>query len=298
MSTPRITSAPVGVIVQPAGPLYDALSELARDARFVFFAGLPGTGKSLLIHQLAHLAHARGRTITLLQWDVARPAFEASEAGRRYPQINGVTHCIIRIAVGRWARGALTRWDAQNSGEAHLLIGETPFVGHRLIELARPAEDPAEPLLASESARFIVPVPSRAVRQHLEAERERRIREPQHARESEDAPPHVMRELWQQLAATARAMGIANPADVNGKTPYDPQVYRDFYLRILSERHAQALAQDDILPAGALSAYDFVVPCAELVPAADEVALSIHSVERDYPTQADVEREIEAWYRK
>lgn len=286
-----------GLIVPQHEPLYNALSELARNARFVFFAGLPGTGKSLLIHQLAHLAHAQGRMLTLLQWDVVRPAFEASEAGRRYPQVNGVTHGIVRIAVGRWARGALARWNARNSGQAHLLIGETPLVGHRLIELARPAADQAEALLASESAQFIVPVPSREVRQHLESERERRIREPQHERESEDAPPHVMRELWQQLAATARALGIANPADVDGKTPYDPQVYRDFYLRILNKRHAQALEQDEILPAGALSAYDFVVPCAELVPAADEAAAAIQAVERDYPTQADVEREIDAWYR-
>ena len=42
-------------------PLFAVLAVLARDARLVFFAGLPGTGKSLLIHQLAHLAHARER---------------------------------------------------------------------------------------------------------------------------------------------------------------------------------------------------------------------------------------------
>jgi hypothetical protein len=39
------------------------------------------------------------------------------------------------------------------------------------------------------------------------------------------------------------------------------------------------------------------VPLTDLVPAVDEAALTIHSVERDYPTPADVEREIEAWYR-
>jgi adenylylsulfate kinase-like enzyme len=47
----------------------------------VFLAGLPGTGKSLLAHQLAHMASDAGRTIHLLQWDVARPVFEASAAG-------------------------------------------------------------------------------------------------------------------------------------------------------------------------------------------------------------------------
>ena len=72
-------------------PLFETLAALARDARLVFFAGLPGTGKSLLIHQLAHLAHGRGRHVHLLQRDVARPVFEASRAGRRHPQVHGVT---------------------------------------------------------------------------------------------------------------------------------------------------------------------------------------------------------------
>src|SRR5262245_15430474 len=137
------------MLIAESSPLFAALDTLARDARLVFFAGLPGTGKSLLIRELAHLAHARGRRIHLLQWDVARPVFEASEAGRRYPLTDGVTHGAIRLAVGRWARAAVARWHAEHPGTADLLIGETPFIGHRLIELARREPDDAEPLLAS-----------------------------------------------------------------------------------------------------------------------------------------------------
>jgi len=37
------------------------LEPLARSARIVLVTGLPGTGKSLLIHQLAHLAADAGR---------------------------------------------------------------------------------------------------------------------------------------------------------------------------------------------------------------------------------------------
>ncbi len=69
----------------------------------VFFAGLPGTGKSLLVHQLVHVAAGRGRRVHLLQWDVARPVLEASPAGRRYPLADGVTHAVVRTrrrAVG------------------------------------------------------------------------------------------------------------------------------------------------------------------------------------------------------
>src|SRR5262245_66694717 len=123
------------MLIAEGSPLFAPLAALARDARMVFFAGLPGTGKSLLIRELAHLAHARGRRIHLLQWDVARPAFEASLPGLRYPQERGVTHGVIRIAVGRWARVALARWHAQHAGHGDLLNGETPFVARRLVEL-------------------------------------------------------------------------------------------------------------------------------------------------------------------
>src|SRR5262245_25100887 len=211
------------MLIAESSPLFAALDTLARDARLVFFAGLPGTGKSLLIRELAHLAHARGRRIHLLQWDVARPVFEASEAGRRYPLDRGVTHGVIRLAVGRWARAAVARWDAAHRrAPEHLLIGETPFIGHRLVELARPASDEAELVLTAPPTTFVVPVPSRALREHLEAERERRAREPVHPREREDAPPEVLRALWRDLAG----------ADV----PYDPTVYQSMYERLLRHR--------------------------------------------------------------
>ena len=54
-------------VALPPG-LQARLTELAQQ-RLVFFAGMPGTGKSLLVHLLAHLAHAAGRPVHLLQWD-------------------------------------------------------------------------------------------------------------------------------------------------------------------------------------------------------------------------------------
>ena len=96
------THSTSGHLVATADPrLYAHLQRLASVQRLVFFAGLPGTGKSLLSHQLAHLAHAMGRTVHMLQWDVARPVFEASPAGQRYPVVQGVTHGVIRRAAGR-----------------------------------------------------------------------------------------------------------------------------------------------------------------------------------------------------
>jgi len=88
----------------------DPLQQLAQTARIVFFAGLPGTGKSFFIRRLAEFADAAGRRISLLQWDVVRPVFETSPAGRRYPMEDGVTQPMIRKAVGVWVRRAVMGW--------------------------------------------------------------------------------------------------------------------------------------------------------------------------------------------
>jgi hypothetical protein len=285
-------SLPEGVLLSQGSPLLAALSGLAREARCLFFAGLPGTGKSLLIHQLAHLAAAGGRRIHLLQWDLARPAFETSAAGRRYPQESGVTHGVIRIAVGRWARPAVARWHAAQPA-SDLLIGEAPFVGHRFIELARPAADAAEPLLASPATRFVIPVPSASLRRHLEAERARRAGTPVHAREREDAPPDVLRGVWRELVGVARALGMADAPD---DVAYDPAIYRAVYERLLAHRHAQALAVDERLPAAGTSAYDFRIPTTELVPSDAEVARFIADAEHDYADATVLRREIAGWF--
>jgi hypothetical protein len=260
----------------------------------VFFAGLPGTGKSLLIRELAHLAHARGRRIHLLQWDVARPAFEASEAGRRYPQVDGITHGLIRLAVGRWARGAVARWHAEHASAGDLLIGETPFIGHRLIELARPAPDAAEPLLAAPVTRFVIPVPSRELRRHLEAERGRRAGAPVHPREREDAPPHVLRTLWAEVAAAAAALGLVESAGAAGGG-YDPEVYRRVYERLLAHRHVLVLATATRLPVAGVSAYDLRVPAPDLLPGPGEADHFIAEAAAGHPDAAAVQARIDAW---
>jgi len=280
--------------VREGSPLFDTLGALAREARLVFFAGLPGTGKSLLIHQLAHLAHARGRRVHLLQWDVARPVFEASRAGRRHPQVHGVTHGVIRLAVGRWAREAVARWHARHPGLDHLLIGETPFIGHRLIALARTASDDAEPVLAAESTRFVIPVPSRDLREHLEGERERRARDPRHPREREDAPPAVLRALWRELFEVARKLGIA---DRSAEAGYDPEIYRRVYERLLVHRHALALPLDTVLPVSGLSAYDFKMATSDVLPTGEEASWLVEDTQTRYPHASLLDIELADWYR-
>lgn len=269
------------------------LLALAGGARLVLVAGLPGTGKSLVIRELARTAAAQGRTVHTVQWDVARPMFEAAPAGRRYPLDNGVTHVVIRRAAGLWVRDAVGRWDAAHSDVAHLLIGELPLVGGRFIELAKPAPDPAEVVLSAPSCRFIIPVPSPDVRAFVERERDRRMAQPVHAREREDAPSHVLRALWDELAAAARTLRLADAAP--GGT-YDPAVYEAVYRRVLRRRHAEALPLTRVLDVGDTSAYDLGVPARELLPSSEDVEHAIAAVEARYPHPDWIAKEMTRWY--
>lgn len=260
--------------------------------RMVFFVGIPGTGKSLLVHQLAHLARQAGRTSHLLQWDVARPVFEASPSGRRYPLADGVTHAVIRQAAGLWARQAIVAWDERYPEPEHLLIGETPLVGARFVELARPIDDRAERRLKTPSSRFVIAVPSREVRRFLESERERRAGSPLHPREREDAPPRVLRDLWRELSQVAAELGITGPED-----DYDPVVYRRVYETVLRHRNVDVVALDVILPTENLSVYDFAAASPDLAPTQVEAEAFVTEAARRSTDAAALEREVARWWK-
>jgi hypothetical protein len=286
----------MGLVVPEGSPVHRRLHALAGGARLVFFAGLPGTGKSLLIHQLAHLARAAGRTVHLLQWDTARPCFEASPAGARYPVVDGVTQPLIRKAVGLWVRRALREWADGHPAAEHLLLGETPLVGGRFIELARREDDATEPQLVAPTTRFLVPVPSREVRRFLESERGRRAAAPLHDREREDAPPAVLQALWRELAGVAAALSLAPPPPAGAEAPYDPAVYQRVYEHLLRHRPCEPLPVHTRFPTAGLSAYDLAVPAREVLPSVGDATAAIEEVERGYPDLRVLEVEIDRWY--
>ncbi len=184
----RRVSVADDVVIASERDLKAVLAPLARAKRMVFIAGLPGVGKSLFIRELALAAHAAGRTVHLLQWDVVRPAFVSPAIDARYPGRDGVTHAVIRKAVSQWSRSAVLRWDREHD-EAHILIGEVPLIGNRLLDLAQAQADDAEPLLTGQDALFVTPVPSIALRTVIEGARGRTFANPAHPRESADAPP-------------------------------------------------------------------------------------------------------------
>src|SRR4029453_11984376 len=165
-----------------------------------------------------------------------------------------------------------------------------------LVELVRPMADASEALLSGPRTRFIVPVPSRALRAHLEAERGRRALAPRHPREREDAPPDVLRDLWWQLARLAAALGLAALPPGTEELPYDPAIYAVVYAHVLRRRHVEVLTMDAVLPAAALSPYDFGVPVEELRPAPEEAPGLVDAAAREWADPQELATAIERWY--
>ena len=285
-----------GVIIPAESRLFETLQQFAESHRMVFFAGLPGVGKSLLIHQFAHMAHASGRSIHLLQWDTARPPFETEAILARYPEVDGITHGMIRKAAGLWARDAVLTWHRRFPDLSNLLIGETPLIGNRLIELARPQNDESEALLQADGTRFIIPVPSPEVRQAIESARIQTSTSPQNAGERADAIPKVVRELWEELGRVAHRLGVASNSPQNALTYYDPQVYEGVYTSVLKHRHHEVVPVDIVLSIGDHSVYDFEIDTRDVIPSAADVATFVQRVEHLYPDTQDLDREMRDWY--
>lgn len=271
--------------------LYRAFEQAVARRKMVFFAGLPGAGKSLLLQQMALMAEQAGRPVHLLQWDVTRAVFETAENLARYPEIDGVTHSAIRKAVGVWARTAVYQWHTRHARQSDLLLGEVPLIGNRLIELVQKVDDAAEPVLAGAETLFFVPVPSRRVRQVIEQARERSIAAPRHEKETKDAQPNVLRALWLEVAQVGRQLGLAGESDLQ---VYHPDVYAAVYRHLLQHRTCETLFVDEVLrPAG--SAYDLSVSGGELVASPAEVAAVMAEIEQKY-SDSELETAVNNWF--
>ena len=281
----------------PDAPYIVRLREVAITHRMVFIAGLPGVGKSLLLRELAEAAHRHGRRVHLLQWDVARRPFDAPALLARYPEVNGITHAVLRKAAGLWARDAVAAWAERHLDGEGLLAGETPLIGHRFVELARPARDEAEAALSSEATSFLLPVPTVAVRQAIEAARAATTMTPRHERERADAVPSVIRLLWAELLDAATQLAAANggppPVDVG----YDPATYVAVFREALSHRNWEPLPVEVALPPQDRSVYDLDAPVVDLAPSQTEAEAYVARVEREYPDLAALQRETAAWWR-
>lgn len=231
------------LVIQPDSALHATFAATLASADMIFFAGLPGVGKSLLLQQMALMAADAGRPVTLLQWDVTRQPFETP----RYPLQDGATHPLVIKAVGAWLRRALPQWAAGARNTNALLLGEAPLIGGRFMEVCRPADDAAEALLRGQRTRFLLPVPSVELRAHIEAQRQRSIAAPRHQNEAHDAPPDLLRALWRDLQQVAVSLGLAPAASVDA--PYSPAIYAAVYRHLLRRRQVTSLDLRRPLPA-------------------------------------------------
>lgn len=281
------------IILPIESKLYKTFKSVTSNARCVFFVGLPGVGKSLLLQQFVLIGHENGRRIHTLQWDVTRAAFEHTpENQAKYPEIDGSTQPILRKAVGLWAREGVLGWHNAHPDPKHLLVGELPLIGNRLIELVQKHEDEAESLLASEQSVFFLPVPSKAVRDVIEQARQGSIAKPRHEKEKMDAPPNVLRALWHDVAQVAYELGITSSMP-SENVPYQPGVYAAVYQHLLQHRHTIQLEIDTILkPEG--SAYEMDVVQSELMAEDTAVSRIMHHLETEWtPTQ--IEEAVSQW---
>ena len=271
------------------------LYRLVDNQRIVFLTGLPGVGKSLLLNQLAHLAHFSGHQVYLLQWDILRDAFMTDRIASLFPDIDGITHSVIRRAAGLWVRQAVAQWHQEHLGEKSLLIGEAPLIGNRLLELVLPRNDAAESILLEKSTRFVLPIPSRRIRRLMETARQTSIKNPRNSRELNDAAPEVLKALWRELIRAAMALNIQTPPKGSDED-YDPRIYESVYLQVLKHRRYEITRLNITLSTHSRSVYTFNMPVEELIPNASEVSHSIEEVEHTYPNLHGLEQEMEEWY--
>jgi hypothetical protein len=192
-----------------------------------------------------------------------------------------------------WARTAVYQWHQQHTADNYFLLGEVPLIGNRLIELVQIHEDAVEAVLNSEQVLFVVPVPSKTVRQIIEAAREQSIVRPQHEKETKDAPPNVLQMLWQEVAQLGYQAGLKE-REPEKAVAYDPEVYAAVYEHLLQHRHRQILAIDTVLQPTS-SAYDWHLSGTELAASPAEVNHILTRLEQHY-TPERLEQIVAAWF--
>ncbi|MBT5866510.1 MAG: hypothetical protein HOH42_13205 [Ilumatobacter sp.] len=90
---------PASVIFPSDSPNGAEMADALANCRVIFFAGLPGAGKSLFVREQAVLADRAGKRVHFLRWDAVRPTFETDAVLQRYPDTDGVTHPLIRSSA-------------------------------------------------------------------------------------------------------------------------------------------------------------------------------------------------------
>ncbi|MEM7347439.1 MAG: hypothetical protein AAF485_24635, partial [Chloroflexota bacterium] len=253
--------------------------------------------KSLLLQQMALLAYQQGRTVHLFQWDVVRQPFETHDyVLEHYPEIDGVTHAMVRKAAGLWIRQAVGAWYQAHPEETHLLVGEAPLIGGRFMELARSQTDFVEAFLSDPQTTFATVIPSIEIRHLIEGRREASSANPQHEREQADAIPVVMRDSWMDIYNAGAQLGL-NATAQHPYEAYEPDIYQGVYQHLLKHRQRQPLMLDIKLETAETSVYDLGFQPQELIPHQEDVLTYLADAEQRYPDATALQQASETWYQ-
>ena len=259
------------------------LRDAAAGRRILLMAGLPSTGKSLMLQQLIILASEAGRHVHTLQWDDARSAFETQDWLQVFPEINAVTHPGIRRAIGLWVRTAVASWYNQHQSSNDILVVELPVVGGRFAELLQPLDDDAEPLLNSQHTLVLVPVPTNRMRDIITGIRAETSRNPRNEFEARDAPPHIVEASWAEIRRLyIQWHAIADESEV--EEHYQEAICRTVFEHLCRYRHLQILSIDREYPTTG-SAYERSATTEAVRASSQDVAAAYARLMQLHPNQ-------------
>ena len=280
-------------IIPESSPVYLRLRQLAKEAGIVIFSGLPGVGKSLYINEFYSLAQKEKRNVTVIQWDVARKAFETDKIMEKYPMNDGTVHNGIKLLAGEFIKDKILQW-SENSSARDLLMIEAPLVGHRFIEVVeRSDNEDLECILADGSCCVVVPIPSRKVRKLIEEERSRQVSDD--AKVWMGAKPSVMLMLWKKVYDIALEFGYQA---ANTENPdYDPNIIEFVFRQICKHRHFVPLYIDEVftVPKQAESALHQL---ESLVATKREAEGYFEQISNLYPDDGSLDQRVAGWYHQ
>jgi len=230
-------------IIPVSSPVFQQLEAVAESTEVVIFSGLPGVGKSLYIREFRLIAKSLDKELDVIQWDLARKAFETEAILEHFPMGDGQVHNGLKLIAGKWLEDELKLWLEQYHNSGRILLIEAPLVGHRFIELVKQNSDAElEAILSSEKTKVVVPIPTKKVREKIEVERARQVAED--AKVWIGAKPSVMLMLWKMTCGIANEFGM--DIDLTEQPPYNPAIYEYVFSEILKHRHFIPLIVDEV----------------------------------------------------
>ncbi len=273
-------------------PLSEQFIEIAESSKIIVFSGLPGVGKSLYINAFEDISHKLGKEIDMIQWDVARKAFETEFINAKYPMGDGIVNNGVKLIAGTWLINYIKEWINKNSENNKLLVIEAPLVGNRFSELIHKNKDSSlENYLASDNTKIVVPIPTKKVRRKIEMERARQVKED--AKVWSGAKPSVMLMLWKDTCKIANEFGM--DIDLSEQPSYSDGIYEYVYSQILRHRNFEALIIDEIFEIPEME--EDALHKDESIRASEEEANKIaQSIMNNY-SDSEINDIVDNWYR-